>query len=218
KKNRLLLELLVPIAKTYPTEKGREAVDNGLQVLGGYGYCSDFVLQQYLRDIRIMAIYEGTTGIQSLDLLGRKATMDNGKAVQLLAEEMQRTIEQATTFDELKPYARQLADKMGLSQKVLKFLLSFAAKGEYERFLADATVFMDFFSTLVLGWLWLDMAAVAKRELVSGNTAYTPDFYESKIHAMRFFFKYELPKMEGLAPTLMSEEVLTILEEKEVIA
>ncbi|MCB9298302.1 MAG: acyl-CoA dehydrogenase [Lewinellaceae bacterium] len=218
KKNRLLLELLVPIAKTYPTEKGREAVDNGLQVLGGYGYCSDFVLQQYLRDIRIMAIYEGTTGIQSLDLLGRKATMDNGKAVQLLAEEMQRTIEQATTFDELKPYARQLADKMGLSQKVLKFLLSFAAKGEYERFLADATVFMDFFSTLVLGWLWLDMAAVAKRELVSGNTAYTPDFYESKIHAMRFFFKYELPKMEGLAPTLMSEDVLTILEEKEVIA
>lgn len=216
-KNRLLLELLTPIAKTYPTEKGREAVDNGLQVLGGYGYCSDFVLQQYLRDIRIMAIYEGTTGIQSLDLLGRKVTMENGKAAQLLAAEMQQTIEQALMFDELKPYARQLGEKMKLSQKVLNFLMPFAMKGEFERFLSDATIFMDFFSTLVLGWLWLEMGVVAKRELVSGNTAFSPDFYESKVHAMKFFFKYELPRMEGLAPTLMSEEVLTILEEKEVI-
>lgn len=217
-KNRLLLELLTPVAKTYPTEKGREAVDNGLQVLGGYGYCSDFVLQQYLRDIRIMAIYEGTTGIQSLDLLGRKITMDNGKALKLLAQEMQQTIGSALTFDGLKPYAGQLGEKMKLSQKVLDFLLPLAMKGEYERFLSDATVFMDFFSTLVVGWLWLDMAVVAKRELVSGREAYPAEFYESKVHAMRFFFKYELPKMEGLAPTLMSEEVLTILKEKEVIA
>ena len=217
KKNRLLLELLTPIAKTYPTEKGREAVDNGLQVLGGYGFCSDFILQQYYRDIRIMAIYEGTTGIQSLDLLGRKITMDNGKAVQLLAEEMKLTIEQAMAFDELKPYARQLGEKIQLSQKVLNYLLSFAGKGEYERFLSDANIFMDFFSTLVVGWLWLDMAVVAKRALVSGSKTFTTEFYESKIHTMKFFFKYELPRMEGLAPTLMSEEVLTILEERELI-
>ncbi len=216
-KNKLLVELLTPIAKAYPTEKGREAVDNGLQVLGGYGYCSDFVLQQYLRDIRIMAIYEGTTGIQSLDLLGRKITMDNGKALKLLAQEMQQTMEQAVTFDELKPYAGQLGEKVKLSQQVLDFLLPLAMKGEYERFLSDATVFMDFFSTLVVGWLWLDMAVVAKRELVSGSVAYPAEFYESKVHAMRFFFKYELPKMEGLAPTLMSDDVLTILKGKEVI-
>ncbi|MCB0594574.1 MAG: acyl-CoA dehydrogenase [Lewinellaceae bacterium] len=216
-KYRLLLELLTPVAKAYPTEKGREATDNGLQVLGGYGFCSDFILQQYYRDIRIMAIYEGTTGIQSLDLLGRKVTMKNGKAVQLLAKEMQQTIELAMTFDELKPYANQLAEKMKLSQNVLNHLLSFAGKGEYERFLSDATVFLQFFSTLVVGWLWLDMAVVAKRELVSGSKAFTPEFYESKIHTMKFFFKYELPQMEGLAPTLMSEEVLTILEEREVI-
>ncbi len=217
-KNKLLLELLTPVAKTYPTEKGKEAVDNGLQVLGGYGFCSDFVLQQYYRDIRIMAIYEGTTGIQSLDLLGRKVTAGNGRAVQLLAAEMQQTISQAMAFDELKPYARQLGEKMQLSQKVLGFLLPFAAKGEYERFLSDATVFMEFFGTLVVGWLWLKMAVVAKQELAVGNTGFTAEFYESKLHTMKFYFKYELPRMEGLAPTLMSEEVLTILEEKEVIA
>lgn len=82
--HHLLLEFLTPIAKTYPSEMGRIAINNGLQVLGGYGYCMDFPLQQYLRDIRIMAIYEGTTGIQSLDLLGRKIPMENGKALQLL--------------------------------------------------------------------------------------------------------------------------------------
>jgi len=217
-KNKLLLELLTPVAKTYPAEKGKEAVDNGLQVLGGYGFCSDFVLQQYYRDIRIMSIYEGTTGIQSLDLLGRKVTARDGRAVQLLAAEMQQTISQAMAFDELKPYARQLAEKMQLSQKVLGFLLPFAAKGEYERFLSDATVFMEFFGTLVVGWLWLKMAVVAKQELAAGSAGFTAGFYESKLHTMKFYFKYELPRMEGLAPTLMSEEVLTILEEKEVIA
>ncbi len=217
-KNHLLLELLTPIAKTYPSEKGKEAVDNGLQVLGGYGFCSDFVLQQYYRDIRIMSIYEGTTGIQSADLLGRKVTMKDGKTMKLIVAEMQQTIEQALTFDELKPYAKMLGDKMKLTEKVLNFLLPFAMKGEFERFLSDATLFMDFFGTLVVGWQWLKMAVVAKQALVTGSTEYTTDFYESKVHTMRFFFKYELPKMEGLAPSLMSEEVLTILEEKEVIA
>ncbi|MGB4960620.1 MAG: acyl-CoA dehydrogenase family protein, partial [Saprospiraceae bacterium] len=90
--HHLLLELLTPVAKTYPSELGRIAINNGLQVLGGYGYCMDFPLQQYLRDIRIMAIYEGTTGIQSLDLLSRKIPMHNGKALQLLTEMMNVTI------------------------------------------------------------------------------------------------------------------------------
>ncbi|MEZ4985883.1 MAG: acyl-CoA dehydrogenase family protein [Saprospiraceae bacterium] len=76
-KYNLLLEILMPVTKTYPSEKGKQAVDNGLQVLGGYGFCSDFVLQQYYRDIRIFSIYEGTTGIQSLDLL--VAENDDGK-------------------------------------------------------------------------------------------------------------------------------------------
>ncbi|MEL7145998.1 MAG: acyl-CoA dehydrogenase family protein, partial [Bacteroidota bacterium] len=82
----LMLELLTPIVKTYPAEKGKEAIDNGVQVLGGYGYTTDFILQQYYRDVRIISIYEGTTGIQSLDLLGRKAMMKNGAVLQDLAK------------------------------------------------------------------------------------------------------------------------------------
>ena len=213
----LLMEILTPIVKTYPSEMGRTAIDNGVQILGGYGFCSEFVLQQYYRDIRIYALYEGTTGIQSLDLLGRKITMMGGKALKLLSSEIQKSIEAAMTFDDLKPYAKNLADKLGLTQKVLEFLMQFASKGDYQRFLADATVFMDFFGTITIGWQWLKMATAAKNAIVSGKMVYTEDFYESKIHTMKFFYKYEMPKTIGLADTLMDSEVLTILEEKELI-
>lgn len=213
----LLLELLTPMAKTYPSEKCREAVDNGLQVLGGYGYCTDFVLQQYLRDIRIMAIYEGTTGIQSQDLLGRKVTMQKGKALEYLAAEVQKDIQAARTYDELKPYAAQLGQKMELVQKVLQQLMPFALKGQYERYLSDATVFMEMMSTVTVGWQWLKMATAAKQALVTGDETYTAAFYESKVHTMRFYYKYELSKADSLAQIMMDETVLTILEEKELI-
>ncbi len=217
-KYHLLLELLTPVAKTYPSEKGREAIDNGLQVLGGYGFCSDFVLQQYYRDIRIFSIYEGTTGIQSLDLLGRKVMMNKGRALQYLAAEMELTIREARTHNELKPYAKILADQLSLSQDVLNFLIPFAQKGNYERFLSDATVFMEFFGTIVIAWQWLKMATCAKQTLLTGNLTYDENFYESTLHTMKFFYKYEVPKTLGLAHTLMNEEVLTILEQKELIS
>lgn len=213
-----LLEILTPMAKTYPSEMGAVSVSNGLQVLGGYGFCTDFILQQYHRDIRIFPIYEGTTGIQSLDLLGRKITMNDGKALQLLSEEIKASIKEASMYDELAPYAEKLSGKLGLAQEVLQFLLPFAMKGNFERFLSDATVFMEFFGNIVVGWLWLDMASSTHKALVSGETKYSSEFYRSKIHAMKFYFKYELPKTTSLAEILMNEEVLTIAAENQELA
>ncbi|MGH1365032.1 MAG: acyl-CoA dehydrogenase [Calditrichia bacterium] len=213
----LLLEILTPIAKTFPSEMGQVAVSNGVQVLGGYGYCTDFILQQYYRDVRIMAIYEGTTGIQSLDLLGRKITMHNGKAMKLLAKQMMETISEATTYDELKPYAADLGEKLALNKQVLETLIPFAVEGDHERFLADASVYMEFLSTLVVGWQWLKMATTAKRAEVLGTKASTEDIYEGAIHTMRFYFKYEMTKTTGLAQTLMDPNVLTVLSSKEMI-
>ncbi|MFD0861928.1 acyl-CoA dehydrogenase [Sungkyunkwania multivorans] len=213
----LLLELVIPMVKTYPSEKGAEAVSNGLQVLGGYGFCTDFILQQYYRDIRIFPIYEGTTGIQSQDLLGRKLLMENGKALELLTTEVMQTIKEASKFDDLRSYANILGEKLQLAQKVIGFLVGFAKKGDYERFLSDATPFMEFFSNITIGWLWLDMATHAKNALVIGNNAHSQDFYESKIHAMKFYFKYEIPKTTSLAEILTNEEVLTIAGEKEIL-
>ena len=213
----LLLEILTPIVKTYPAEMGSISVSNGLQVLGGYGFCSEFVLQQYYRDIRIMAIYEGTTGIQSKDLLGRKMTMKGGKAAHLIAQEMGKTMTDALTFDDLKPYAKTLGLNIKRTQEVMSHLMEFAKDGDMERYLADATIFMDFFSTIVVGWQWLKMAVVAKRAMVSGNLTQSEEFYESKIHTMKFYYKYEMPRTAGFMETLLSNEVLTMEMEKEMI-
>jgi butyryl-CoA dehydrogenase len=216
-KYHLLLEILTPITKTFPSEKGKQAVDTGLQVLGGYGFCSEFVLQQYYRDIRISAIYEGTTGIQSQDLLGRKITMHNGKALALLVEEMKATIAEAQAFAELSPYAKALGQKMMLTQEVLDFLLPFAQEGNYERFLSDATIFMDFFSTLVIAWQWLKMGVKAKAISLTGGDSFKEEFLDSTLHTMRFFFTYEVPRMDGLAGIIKNTEKLTLLTEKEVM-
>lgn len=209
-KYNLLLEIMTPVVKTYPSEMGRIAVDNGLQILGGYGFCSDYVLQQYFRDIRISALYEGTTGIQSQDLLGRKITMHNGKALQLLSEEITNSIKASMAHTALAPHAKKLAEKLELTQKVLKSLIRYAMKGDYERFLADATPFMEFFSNIVLGWVWLGIAEEAQNALLTGSKENSMEFYENKIHAMRFYFKYELPKTNGLAEILMDNQDLTV--------
>jgi len=216
-KYNLLLEMIIPIVKTFPSEAGAESVNNGLQVLGGYGFCSDFVLQQYYRDIRIFALYEGTTGIQSQDLLGRKVTMQNGKGLELLAAEIMQTIHLAAKDADLKKYATILGEKLNLSQKILGHLLPFGAKGNHERYLADANLFMEYMSIVVLGWLWLEMAVDAKKTVLNKDKKYSEIFYESKIHTMKFYFKYEVPKTNSLAESLMSNEVLTIKNGKEYI-
>ena len=216
-KYHLLLEMIIPIVKTYPSEAGAESVDNGLQVLGGYGFCTDFTLQQYYRDIRISALYEGTTGIQSQDLLGRKVPMQNGKGIELLATEIKQTIMIASKYDDLKGYTTVLGDKLKLSQKVIGKLMPFALKGNYERYLADANLFMEYMSIVVLGWLWLEMAVDAKNQLSTADRKYSTTFYESKIHTMKFYFKYEVPKTNSLAESLLSDEVVTIKNEKEYI-
>jgi butyryl-CoA dehydrogenase len=216
-KYNLLLEMIIPIVKTFPSEAGAESVDNGLQVLGGYGFCTDFVLQQYYRDIRISALYEGTTGIQSQDLLGRKVTMKNGEGLELLAAEIMKTIHLASKDDDLKGYAVVLGEKLQLSQKVLGHLMPFAMKGNYERYLADANLFMEYMSIVTLGWLWLEMAVDAKNALANGDRNYSEIFYESKIHTMKFYFKYEVPKTNSLAESLMNNEEITIKKDKEYI-
>ena len=211
-----LLGMLTPIAKTYPSEMGLQSVSNGLQVLGGYGFCTDFILQQYYRDIRIFSIYEGTTGIQSLDLLGRKMTMDNGKGLQLLSAEIMKSIQEASEYDDLARYGKKLGTTLKLTQEVLQFLMGFAKKGDYERFLSDATVFMEFFGNIIIGWLWLNIAINAQKALVMGSTKYSSEFYSSKIHTMKFYFKYEIPKTKALAEVLMDKQALTMADDQKV--
>jgi butyryl-CoA dehydrogenase len=205
-----LLELLTPITKTYPSEKGLEAVSTGLQILGGYGFCMDFILQQYYRDIRIISIYEGTTGIQSLDLLGRKVGLKNGKVLEWLAQEIQQTIHQASAHESLQSYIRELGENLSLIQKVLGTLMPKAQNGDFERYLADATIFMDLFGTIIIGWQWLKIGAAAQQALDQDTKSFSKAFYEAKIHTLKFFYKYEMSRCKGLAKTIMDELDLTV--------
>ena len=213
----LLLGLLTPITKTYPAEKGMTSVSNGLQVFGGYGYCQDFILQQYFRDIRIYSIYEGTTGIQSLDLLGRKITMKNGEAACALYGQINATLARAEKHPELEPYIQQLKRGLDLNTEITTYLTGFAKEGNYKRFLADATVFMEFFGTLVMGWLWLDLAVSSFEKMNSIESGFSEDFYKSKVNTMKFFFKYEMTTLPGLAETLKNGDMTTMENDLNVL-
>ncbi|MDG1271403.1 MAG: acyl-CoA dehydrogenase [Flavobacteriaceae bacterium] len=217
-KYHTLLEMIIPVVKTYPSEGGIYSINNGLQVLGGYGFCADYILQQYYRDIRICAIYEGTTGIQSQDLLGRKMMLNNGEGAQLLMAEINETLEAALQTPGLENWAKQLAEQLQRTQQLLEHLVPFAMKGDYERFLADASIFMEFFSLIIIGWSWLEIGVVSKRALITGDTSHEAEFYESKLEALEYFFVYELPKTKGHAEILMHPSSVTIKKEKEYIS
>lgn len=211
---QMLLDLLTTVAKTYPAESGIKSVNEGLQVFGGYGYTEDFPLEQMARDVRIMSIYEGTTGIHSLNLLGRGITFQGGKAPQLLFAEMIGTIKEAQTHDDLVPYAEKLEKELGRLQKVTMHLLGIAEKGDNEVFLSDANLYMEFFGIVTVTWQWLKQGIVAKTALVTKNpTGDELAFYESKIHTMKFYFHYELVKTLSLSVRLTDPEVLTISNE-----
>lgn len=216
-KYNTLLEMIIPVVKTYPSDAGAYSVNNGLQILGGYGFCSDFILQQYYRDIRISAIYEGTTGIQSQDLLGRKITMNNGEGLKLLLAEIIETITKASNYPELKEYCDSLSKKIKLSEKILQTLMPYALKGDFEKYLADASIFMEFFSLVIVGWNWLEIAANSQKALKNGNKKYSEIFYKSKIETMKYFFEYELPKTVGHSEIIMNPSSVTIKKEGEIL-
>ena len=209
-----LLELLTPVAKTFGSEMGILSVNQGLQVLGGYGYTEDFELEQLARDVRIMSLYEGTTGIQSLALLGRQIPQNDGKIVDIWLEEVMPNIQIAQKQAQLKQYATLLESAVSTWKTVTTHLLGLSKTQNPEIFLADATLYMELFGIVNVAWQWLRQGTVAQ-EAISDGRAVGDDaaFYASKIHTMQFYFHYELPKVNALATRLLDSTVLTIFEE-----
>lgn len=210
-KYRLLLELLTPIVKTYPSEMGNLSVSAGLQCLGGYGYCKDFPLEQYYRDTRINSIYEGTTGIQGMDLLGRKVLMKNGQAATLFFQEVGKTIHDAKAVNGLENYASQLQEAMQLLQKTTAYLLGLAQKDRPEVFLADATLYLEMTGHITIAWQWLLQGIVAAKALENGGLSEDEhNFYSGKMHTLQYFFLYELPKIQSLSHVLFNSGQATL--------
>jgi len=209
-KNELLLDLLTPVAKTYPSEMGILSISQGVQCLGGSGYCDDYPLEQYYRDARIHPIHEGTTGIHGLTLLGRNVIMKGGKAYKLYLEEVQKTIREAEKFEELPSYVQKLKQALEMLQQVTAYLMDVQKKKTPEVFLADATLYLEFFGIISVAWQWLLQATAVLKALRNSPAGAEANFYNGKFFAFRFFFEYELPKIQGLASRLMHSDGLTV--------
>jgi alkylation response protein AidB-like acyl-CoA dehydrogenase len=188
-----LLEVLTPIAKSWPSEWCLEANSLAIQVHGGYGYTRDFPVEQYWRDNRLNMIHEGTHGIQALDLLGRKVLMESGAGLTLLAARIAETVARAMAT----PLGSQAAALGAAVERVASSTKSAWATGVPEEALANAMPYMQAFGHVVVAWLWLDVALSAERALASGGGAQGADFCRGKLQAARYFSEFELPKIDA---------------------
>ncbi|WP_457551060.1 acyl-CoA dehydrogenase [Desulfobacula sp.] len=209
-KYELLLDLLTPVAKAFPSEYGISSISNAIQCFGGYGYCDDFPVEQYFRDIRIHAIHEGTTGIQGMDLLGRKIVMKNGRAGLLFIEEVNKTLKTALEIGGLEFFAHKLQNAINQLEKVAGFLINIVGKKGIDVYLSDATLFLEFYGLIVISWQWLIQGIAAKKALSQDCSKKDKNFYKGKVFTMDYFFRYELPKILGLAARLMDNDNLTV--------
>jgi alkylation response protein AidB-like acyl-CoA dehydrogenase len=196
----LLLDLLTPICKSWPSEYCLEANKLAIQVLGGYGYTREYPVERLYRDNRLNHIHEGTWGIQGLDILGRKMQMHNGAAVAVLREEIQGTIDSAAGHSALAEHSAKL---IGALTQMEETVQAVAACEDKSLALANATIFLDAAGHIVIAWMWLKQAVAASEGLQAGNVA-DRDFYEGKLAATKFFFRYELPKSKA-ALTLVAD-------------
>jgi len=186
----LLLELLTPICKSWPSEFCLEANKLAIQVLGGYGYTREYPVERLYRDNRLNHIHEGTHAIHGIDILGRKVSMKNGAALAALSIEMTETIKVASEKGDLKKYGEQLQESM---EKIRSTIEQVGETNNPELALANATLFLDSMGHVVIAWMWLKQAVAATKGLASGLAA-DIDFYQGKLSACRFFYAYELPK------------------------
>ncbi|MBP7565500.1 MAG: acyl-CoA dehydrogenase [Burkholderiaceae bacterium] len=187
---RLLLEVLTPIAKSWPSEWCLEANSLAIQIHGGYGYTRDFPVEQYWRDNRLNMIHEGTHGIQAADLLGRKVAMEGGRGLQLLAARVNATIERAIQRPEFAAEANALGAALA---RVRHATRAAWATAEPAVALANAVPYMQAFGHTVIAWIWLDVALAAEGGGASGE-APPPARTAGTLGAMQYFFRYELPK------------------------
>jgi alkylation response protein AidB-like acyl-CoA dehydrogenase len=180
----LMLELLTPIAKSWPSQWCVEANSLAIQVHGGYGYTRDYNVEQLYRDNRLNSIHEGTHGIQALDLLGRKVLIDGGRGIRLLVNTILRTTGQASALgDPLAKWASTLASAAGRVEHTTGLLWK---DGDPGVALPNATLYLEAVGHVVVAWIWLQQALAAHGK--------AGDFYDGKRIAAQYFFHYELPK------------------------
>ena len=186
---RQRLDLLTPVIKSWPSEFCLKANELAVQTLGGYGFTRDHPVEQHYRDNRVNAIHEGTNGIQSLDLLGRKIGQHGGDSFNQLLQLIDDTCSRSEAFASLQPLRAPLQQ---LQQRVQAVSRSLLGDEDSERALANSALYLKVFGHLVIGWRWLEQAIRAEEGLARGNPA-DSGFYRGKLRAARYFLSWEVP-------------------------
>jgi butyryl-CoA dehydrogenase len=200
----LLLDLLTPMAKSFPAEKGFESNALAVQVLGGYGYSSEYLPESWLRDQKLNSIHEGTTGIHSLDLLGRKVPSAGGAAFGALLEEIAASCQRAREAGIAEDLAKRQEDAATATRETTQHLAMLGMQGDVAGMLRHSAHYLDLASTLVVGWMWLEMATTAQK-----NRKKDPpdaDFYEGITLAAQYWISTEVSRIDYLAKLCQSGE------------
>jgi alkylation response protein AidB-like acyl-CoA dehydrogenase len=197
----LLLDLLTPITKSWPSQWGLAANDLAIQIHGGYGYAREYDIEQHYRDNRLNPIHEGTHGIQGLDLLGRKVRIDDGAGLELLAQTITATIDRARAGDDdaAIAHAEALAARL---ERLLDVTARLWGQPDVEAALANASTYLEAAGHVVVAWIWLEQLLVA--------AGHGGPFYDGKRQAAAFFARYELPKVDAQLDLLASLDRTTL--------
>ncbi|MEE5052968.1 acyl-CoA dehydrogenase [Pseudomonas alliivorans] len=187
-----LLDLLTPIVKSWPSEFCLKANELAIQILGGHGYTREYPVEQHYRDNRLNPIHEGTHGIQSLDLLGRKLAQNGGAGLKQLVRLIADTAQRASAHSQLDHLRQPLEQLVTALQGVTVGLLTDLAQGNVNVALANSALYLKAFGHTVIGWRWLEQAIRAEEGLSKGNAA-DVDFYKGKLQAARYFLTWEVP-------------------------
>ncbi|ANS31868.1 acyl CoA dehydrogenase (plasmid) [Rhodococcus opacus] len=197
---KLLLDVLTPIVKSWPSQWCLEANSLAIQVHGGYGYTRDYDVEQFYRDNRLNQIHEGTHGIQGLDLLGRKVTMQDGAGLTVLGSKVTATIERGRALG--GDTARYAAELDVVWNRIVEVTATLWSAGDSTTTLANSSVYLDTVGHAVIGWMWLEQLAA-----VDGKDG---DFYAGKRHTAQYFYTYELPKVGAQLDLLASLDRTTL--------
>lgn len=222
-----LVELLTPVCKAYSSDKAMDICSKAIDVYGGYGYCQEYPVEQYLRDCKIATIYEGTNGIQALDLVGRKLAQRKGMNVMTLFGEIGATIAKTKGIDELKPYAARLEEAYNALVDLTMTLAQFGKSSSFLIPILNASPYLDLFGDVIVGHFLLQSAGLAaeklkaiyvekgadesrgkRRALIHENADVA--FYAGKIASAKFFAVEVLCTVKARCEAIKSEEKIPI--------
>ena len=205
-----LIDILIPIAKGYGTDRAFEICSHGVQIFGGYGYTKEYLQEQLLRDSKITQIYEGTNGIQSMDLLGRKLGLNKGEAFKSLILKVKEIIEIAKGQDVLKDMAGKADDTILKLEKTVEQIGGMVRSDKMMTAFAHAYSFLEVTGDIVMAWMLLWRATIAVDKLESGAKRKDSDFYTGQIRSAQFFINSVLPVTCGKMDVILNGDDATM--------